>query len=119
MTASLKRARTRAAVTQGHRCFYCGLPVWDRDPDTFASEHLITKRQAALLRCTAEHLIARSDGGTNARMNVVAACAYCNSHRHRACRPLDPVAYRERVSARMKRGRWLAGVVPQLSGARS
>jgi hypothetical protein len=119
MTASLNRARTRAAVSQEHRCYYCGLPMWDRDSDDFASEHSITKRQAALLRCTAEHLTARSDGGTNARVNVVAACAYCNSHRHRARQPLDPVRYRERVAGRMKRGRWLAGVVPQMSWARS
>lgn len=114
MTTSLKRARTRAAVTQEHHCYYCGLPMWDHDPAAFAAVHSLTNRQARLLRCTAEHLQARSDGGSDSASNVVAACSYCNGHRHFVGRPLDPAQYRDYVGRRMQRGRWLAGVVPQL-----
>ena len=119
MNTSVKRARTRAASSQANHCYYCGLPMWDGDRDGFASRHSITKRQAGLLRCTAEHLIARSDGGRDTSKNVVAACVYCNSHRHMVRHPLDPIRYREHVSRRMTRGRWLAGVVPQLMRERS
>ena len=119
MTTSIQKARARAAVAQEHRCYYCGLPMWERDPDTFASAHGLTKRQVQLLHCTAEHLLSRSDGGSNAAVNLVAACRYCNSHRHHVSRPLDPARYREYVLRRMQRGRWLAGVLTQLAQARS
>lgn len=34
------------------------------------------------LLCTAEHLTPLSQGGSNTRSNIVAACAECNSGRH-------------------------------------
>lgn len=114
MTASIKRARTRVAAAQEHRCYYCGSPMWECDPDSFASAHSLTKSQARLFRCTAEHLHARSDGGSSAASNLVAACWFCNSHRHYARYPLEPDEYRIRVSQRMKRGQWLAGVAPKM-----
>lgn len=114
MTASIKRARARAASAQGHRCYYCNSPMWERDSDSFASAHALTKSQARLFRCTAEHLRARSDGGSNAATNVVAACWFCNSKRHRSGRPLEPAQYRRRVSALMLRGEWLVGAAPKM-----
>jgi 5-methylcytosine-specific restriction endonuclease McrA len=32
--------------------------------------------------CTAEHLVARMDGGRDTRDNIVAACRRCNAARH-------------------------------------
>lgn len=115
MTASLQRKRARAAQRQDHVCYYCGMPVWDKDPIAFMSEYGLTRKQARMLRCTAEHLKARADGGSDSNHNIVAACWFCNSRRHLARTPLSPVEYRARVSDRMRRGRWLAGVVPHLA----
>ncbi|WP_370315223.1 HNH endonuclease signature motif containing protein [Roseivivax marinus] len=62
-----------------------------------------------LLRCTAEHLQARSDGGKDTFDNIVAACWFCNTRRHNQKVPLEPEAYRQHVRRRMSAGRWLAG----------
>ena len=58
------------------------------------------------LRCTAEHLHSRSEGGSDALCNIVAACAFCNHTRHRAKRPLGPNEYLRHVRTRMMKGQW-------------
>ncbi|MCB5200028.1 HNH endonuclease [Loktanella sp. TSTF-M6] len=60
------------------------------------------------LRCTAEHLRPRSEGGRNTEDNIVAACLFCNSNRHRAKIALTPIVYRQHVQERMASGRWLS-----------
>ncbi|WP_213946981.1 HNH endonuclease [Luteibacter sp. dw_328] len=57
-------------------------------------------------QCTAEHLHARQDGGRDTRTNIVAACWYCITRRHRRKRPLAPHAYRRHVRARVAIGKW-------------
>lgn len=113
MASSIRNQRLRAVVLQGFRCYYCGLAVWIEDPGGFAARYGLTMRQAEYLRCTAEHLRARADGGSNRRDNVVAACLYCNSRRHRTRTPLSPPEYQSHVRRRMQRGRWLAAVLPR------
>jgi len=110
--SSLLRQRLHAATHQGHRCFYCGLPMWLDDPQSFAAKHGLSLRQAIHLQCTAEHLQARSEGGDNRRQNIVAACRYCNSHRHKARQPLAPRELRARVAKAMHCGCWIAGILP-------
>jgi hypothetical protein len=110
---SLTRNRQSAASLQGYRCYYCGLPMWLDDPARFAALHGLSMRQARLLRCTAEHLRARSDAGRDHRQNIVAACLFCNQHRHRARTPLGPEELRERVALAMQRRRWIAGNLPE------
>jgi 5-methylcytosine-specific restriction endonuclease McrA len=58
----LQSLRRRASREQGGQCFYCLQPM-GRD-------------------VTAEHLVARMDGGKDSRANVVAACRRCNAARH-------------------------------------
>lgn len=111
MTTVVKN-RLRAANHQGFRCYYCGLPMWEKDPTGFALRYRLTPKQALLLRCTAEHLRARCDGGDNHAENIVAACLFCNSHRHMLRRPPASTDYQVRVRRRMLQGRWLAAVVP-------
>jgi 5-methylcytosine-specific restriction endonuclease McrA len=103
---ALCRHRTIAAEQQGYRCWYCGFPMWDADASGFAQRHGLTRRQAALLRCTAEHLTARQDGGTDRADNIVAACLSCNRLRHQRRKALTPESLRARVTARIGRGRW-------------
>lgn len=99
---TLKTIRHKKMIMQGGRCYYCNLPMWD---DGAVAE--FSDRNVAL-RCTAEHLQARCDGGKNRQDNIVAACLYCNTHRHRRKRVLTPSAYREHVRRRMLAGKWLA-----------
>ncbi|MCU7376155.1 HNH endonuclease [Paucibacter sp. O1-1] len=60
----------------------------------------LSLRQSLLLRCTAEHLRARQDGGGDGQANIAAACAHCNALRHRARDPLSPLAFAAHVQHR-------------------
>lgn len=105
---SIQKNRIQAFHRQSGRCIYCNCPMWQSSPEKFAHEHHVTPKQARAFRCTAEHLHARRDGGTNASGNIVAACSFCNSQRHRAAHPLAPDAYRAKVQHRMEKGGWHA-----------
>jgi hypothetical protein len=50
--------------------------------------------------------VARQDGGSSARMNIVAACRYCNQLRHKRKTPPPPDRYAQLVRKRMRLGRW-------------
>lgn len=83
-----------------------------RDP-LLASGRLVAvvrdaDRLTRLLRSTAEHLVARCEGGRDERSNIVAACHWCNERRHlkRAKTAPSAEAYRQRVARRMAAGRW-------------
>lgn len=97
--------RHRAYKQQDGRCYYCGVRMWLTSPSELAS---ITRSPIAWarLQCTAEHLLAQSDGGTNSASNVVAACARCNHTRHRLPRPPEPTAYRRLVSRQVEHRCW-------------
>jgi hypothetical protein len=114
MSKTLKNKRHAAYVSQLCRCFYCTKPMWERNPDQFASTHGITPKQARWLRCTAEHLEPKSEGGSNAAGNIVAACLHCNRTRHRAHKPLASHAYLRLVRSRVARGRWLPNGLARL-----
>jgi len=107
MSKQLASLRQRALIKQSNRCYYCNCPLWEADLPSFLAEYRVSQRQAKFFQCTAEHLVARCDGGTNAEHNVVAACWFCNWARHRARKPLDSVRYRRRVQRRVALGRWL------------
>jgi 5-methylcytosine-specific restriction endonuclease McrA len=96
MPTQLQRSRHLAFVRQGGKCFYCELPMW------LGASAAGPKS----LRCTAEHLIARSEGGSDSPNNVVAACAKCNHTRHRLKRPPEPTVYQAQVQQRVRAGRW-------------
>src|SRR5258705_9748460 len=113
MSKCIVRHRQTALINQTYRCYYCEVLLWDSDISGFMYTHQASRRQAALVRCTAEHLIPRSEGGRNVTHNIVAACHFCNHQRHRAKNPLNANQFRERVRRRMKRGKWLAGVLPR------
>jgi 5-methylcytosine-specific restriction endonuclease McrA len=106
MTTQIARHRANAFATQQGRCFYCNAKMWLENVDTFAQEHGISLRQAQRLRCTAEHLLARKDGGTDTAANIVAACYHCNKTRHAGSNPPTPERYRGRVQLAMSKARW-------------
>lgn len=107
MTTKLVRRRRKSAYkSQSGFCCYCGLPMWEDDPKSFAESNGLTLAQAHRLKCTAEHLEPRKDGGGDARVNIAAACLHCNSNRHRRKQVPDPNAYRYYVQKQLSRGRW-------------
>lgn len=108
---ALKNIRRTKMLAQAGRCYYCGLPMWDDALNDCPAAECRRGRQPKTLRCTAEHLLPRSEGGANTAENIVAACLYCNQTRHRAKRPKSSGAYRAYVRRRMAAGRWLAAQV--------
>ena len=100
------RHRDAAAERQAGRCFYCFVLMCRINPSDFAASCGLSLAQVIRLRCTAEHLIARQDGGGNASSNIVAACWHCNQARHRRKQPPNPLAYRSLVMRRVRAGRW-------------
>jgi hypothetical protein len=67
---TLTRFRKSAYNAQHGRCYYCGKPMWLHDVEAFAKTHKYTLAQAMWLKCTAEHLHARTDGGTDSAENA-------------------------------------------------
>ncbi|MEM5340555.1 HNH endonuclease [Paraburkholderia azotifigens] len=108
MSSSLARARTRAYIQQSGLCYYCDRLMWN-DADglvAMTANANISRRKAGRFQCTAEHLIARSEGGLNSQSNIAAACRFCNMTRHRSKTPRDPLEYRKHVQNRLRRKKW-------------
>ena len=98
--------RMAAAHLQQFRCFYCGCTMWLKSPAEITTAFQVSARQAKLLQCTAEHLVPCSQGGPDSASNIVAACRYCNQHRHMRRTILAPDAYQLMVARRVGSGRW-------------
>lgn len=106
MPTTLIKSRIKAFNLQQGRCIYCELPMWSDDPEAFAKKYKITTKQAKPFQCTAEHLLARQDGGKDHASNIVAACHYCNQKRHKCKSPKDPISYKQYVTNRLEKGKW-------------
>lgn len=106
MPTTLAKSRLKAFNLQQGRCIYCELPMWSDDPEAFAKKYKITTKQAKPFQCTAEHLLARQDGGKDHASNIVAACHYCNQKRHKCKSPKDPISYKQYVTNRLEKGKW-------------
>jgi 5-methylcytosine-specific restriction endonuclease McrA len=100
MSKPLQQSRQLAFERQRGQCFYCGLPMWLSGP-----------QGPSALRCTAEHLIPRSEGGGNGPSNIVAACWHCNHTRHKRKRPPEPELYQAQVRRRVAQGRWFSQAI--------
>jgi 5-methylcytosine-specific restriction endonuclease McrA len=80
--------------------------MWEGKPKEFASKHKITKKYAARFQCTAEHLLARCDGGKDQENNIVAACIFCNNKRHQRKKPLGPPKYKALIQKWLQQDKW-------------
>jgi hypothetical protein len=100
-TSMLQRLRAAAFRLQVGLCCYCDEPMWLADQTEFQCSYGLTARQSARYRCTAEHLMPRSEGGADAAANIAASCVGCNVTRHRRKRVLSPPEWREVRLARL------------------
>jgi len=115
MPSRIQSLRQRAFRRQGGLCCYCQAPMWLQSPADLPFP-APSVRASQRLRCTAEHLNARVDGGSNSMGNIAAACRHCNQTRHRRKSPPEPGRYRELVATRRSKGRWhpaWVGVTPK------
>lgn len=108
---SVARKRSALAVQQNGQCHYCRVLMCMSEPAQYARKYGLTLKEALGLRCTLEHLKARSEGGSNSKSNLVAACKVCNCNRHKARTPLPPQDYGIRVRRRVSLGKWHAPAV--------
>lgn len=117
MPSSVARSRAKAFYRQEGRCYYCDYPMYVTSPQKYAQLYGCSRRQALQMQCTAEHLVAKCEGGSNRASNIAAACKRCNVRRHQGKVALPPQAYRELVQSKVMEGRWhpfrLAGSVVQ------
>lgn len=103
----IQKNRLRSATKQNNRCFYCGLPMWhSANQSKFSQIYNLSDMHTWWLQCTAEHLIAKSDGGGNERSNIAAACRYCNEKRHQYRNPPTSKEYKKLVTGRIAKGKW-------------
>jgi 5-methylcytosine-specific restriction endonuclease McrA len=114
MSTTLIRHRKSAYIAQSGRCYYCKFPLWESDLNSFARAYNIPGPKAELLKCTAEHLDARQDGGKNSKQNIVAACLRCNLMRHRMKPAPNPDAYRTLVQKLVKNGKWHKKIISRM-----
>lgn len=113
---TLSKLRLSAFRRQHGLCYYCQLPMWTADPLAFAAQYGVSAPQTRRFQCTAEHLVARQDGGKDQEGNIVAACRFCNQTRHKRKNPPDPDRYCALVAKRIMAGRWhLPEVLRRLS----
>lgn len=112
--SKLSKLRHHAFLNQNGRCYYCGYPMWEGDPKTFARLAGLSLEQAKRFQCTAEHLQARQDGGRDVEENIVAACVCCNQRRHYLRPAPDPARYRSIVQKHLAIGSWHRKVMRKL-----
>ena len=106
MSPKISKVRSTAFQLQQGLCVYCQRPMWQSHLRDFAATHGLTKRQAKHRRCTAEHLQAKCDGGSNKQGNIAAACIYCNQRRHQLKQAPAPDAYKKYVQQKLIAGTW-------------
>jgi 5-methylcytosine-specific restriction endonuclease McrA len=107
MTSRIIKNRLKAFQNQAGRCYYCGSIMWlNGKKEDFAAKHKIPIGEAGKLKCTAEHLEARCDGGDDSQDNIVAACLFCNNGRHLRKKPPAPNKYRDLIQKRLEKGKW-------------
>jgi 5-methylcytosine-specific restriction endonuclease McrA len=106
MSLSLKDKRARAFESQEGKCFYCGFRMWMNEPSGHPLWSRVSPAALNRFQCTAEHKVARTDGGSDARRNIVAACRFCNEARHRRPIPPSSETFKKLVTSRVRRRRW-------------
>jgi len=107
LAKSLLKFRSEAFRRQAGRCYYCGVLMWAKEGDAFARSHGVSLSAVRLLKCTAEHLQARQDGGKDSPQNIVAACLRCNRLRHQGWKKAPaPETYLQHVRRLLSRKVW-------------
>lgn len=80
--------------------------MWLDSPAEFIHRFGISAKQALHFQCTAEHRIAKQDGGTDSAANIAGACLACNHRRHARKYPLTLDQYLARVRVQVAARKW-------------
>lgn len=112
---NIKEQRVSSFKKQNGVCYYCGSPMWNKNLEEFAKHNEISVKSAKKFQCTAEHLTAQCDCGSNAYKNIVAACKFCNQTRHKKKKALSPPKYKKYVKRRLSKGKWHSSESRKLS----
>lgn len=100
--------RAAAFARQSGRCCYCDLPMLPTaQVPRYAALLKLEPKSAELLAATAEHLLARSEGGSDVALNIAAAHRLCNARRHQLRPAPSPDKYRKIVQAQLRSGGWM------------
>lgn len=112
MSKQLVKLRQRAAANQNNRCYYCNAAMCIDVAiiGDFAKSHNISVNQARQFICTAEHLIAKQDGGKDIKENIVAACRYCNHTRHKRKTCSNAELFKSYVCKQIRKQKWNFGM---------
>lgn len=84
--------RTRLSERQNHRCCYCGIHM--------TATHCRKTANWRHTMMTLEHVVPKSEGGSDDESNLVAACQACNSARQ----TFDAYSFAERGIKYLKTG---------------
>ena len=99
------RVRRQQVRAQRGLCFYCRQPMWQDCPERFVRQYGLRGARVHWLQATAEHMYARCRDGADQPGNIVAACRYCNSRRHRTPYPLPLGDYARKAKQRLTAGK--------------
>ena len=113
MPCSIAKRRLAAFNHQEGRCYYCGLPMWLKQPAKFTAKHKISEGAASRFQCTSEHLKARQDGGTNSDGEPFISMADNMDDLSRKPTALIPMALRRSLIA------WLTPAVSSLEACQT
>ncbi|MFV8816670.1 HNH endonuclease [Haliea sp. E17] len=80
--------------------------MWRESPEELTSKYRISQKKCLALKCTGEHLVPFSQGGPCTGTNIVAACEFCNRHRHRRPGEISWQDFKALVTKRVRQGKW-------------
>jgi HNH endonuclease len=102
MTNKIAKYRNAAASKQNWICYYCEKPMGGKGSPFYK----LTSENNSNLSATAEHLLARQDGGPDSPDNIVATHKICNRRRHICKQPKLPKYHLMHVRRCVLRGGW-------------
>lgn len=111
---SRQKARLRAFKEQEGRCFWCGCLMWEPRLEALSGYESRVGwiiDYPGFVRCTAEHITPRSQGGGDGD-NIAAACAWCNHTRHNRRYDLTIDSFQTLVRKRVEARRWNVAFAP-------
>lgn len=88
--------------------------MWNKEPSEVLKKYNVSIKNLVHFKCTGEHLIAHSEGGSAKQSNIVAACLFCNFKRHQRKKRPNDIQFQNYVMYRVKSGKWNSGLISEV-----